>query len=272
MEESFLHFMVTCVILYLLGYVDLLLKRVATKIFHELWRKDMFSMFYKPLGSISDFQSIEQLLHYSRQVEIPATVLPRKRYCKLPNGDILFTANPRFTYLTLPWLGIEDFLQENGFTEIHKRQLPKVDYSAISKNFEELMLKQMMLQYWAAAFQKCGEKAKSKNIASVSIQQEVGFHDITFQDCTLKVETPKSFGLSSEVTCKGMVTAYPQCEGLCNVGTFIYFNTFLMICDEYGRTFLLQQVSDQKPLIPIVTQLVEANYTINPTPEKYVTF
>lgn len=261
--------MVTYVILYLLGYVDLSLERVQQNLPRIVEKGFGFPMFYDPLCPMKPFCSIEQLNTYSKHVDIPGKGLSKGRYYKMENGYILYTCNPKFTYLSLPWLGLEDFLKANGYRE--SKKLPSS--IQISKEWFtgfNLLRNQMMLQYWAAAFEKCSKAAAERQIRSVEIQEDIVFHDITFHDYSFEEKTTLSFTVSSQITCKGMIQAYPICNGMKNVGTFIYCDTFLVVCDEYGRTFLFQQVSEEKSLIPIVNQLIEAGYTINPTPDEYV--
>ena len=228
-------------------------------------------MFYEPLRLMKPFDSVKQLLNYSKRVEIPGKGLPNKRYYKMENGNILYTYNPKFTYLTLPWLGLENFLKAYGFKKSKKLELPNpipVDwYSDFA-----LLYEQMKLQYWAAAFDKCKQSAEASNLQPVEIHEEVVFHDLTFHDYTFHEMTTRSFVKPSNITCKGMVHAFPTCNGVKNVGTFIYCETFLVVCDEYGRTFLLQQTSEENSLIPVMNRLIEAGYTINPTPNEYVNF
>lgn len=111
---------------------------------------------------------------------------------------------------------------------------------------------------WAETFEIAFKKATEKGVKALGdFEQKIQIKEIErFQDA----ETKNTYLAMTRLFLPG--------EFRENVGTYIVVDDrTLIICDEYGRTFL---VKTKRVINEMVNQLIEAGYTRTVHPEKYV--
>ncbi len=233
-------------------------------------------MFYGPIRLIPKINSLEELIKYSIQLSPPQTTpLTPKQYIHV--GDYyFFNLEDGMQFITVSWVGINDsFFSAYGFQSNQSNELTDFCLNFIKKlSLETSMLKeQAELQFWSYAFDHCyrANQLRQTKLDTVEIPETLEVHDVTFEPYTFQKtlhHSPLKEKLS--VTCYGMVSCYPEIKGLDNCGTFIFGKTFLLVCDEYGRTFLILQTENMISLSPIVDRLLKANYQLNHKPDNYI--
>ena len=235
-------------------------------------------MFDDPIRLIPRINSFSKLVQYSIHVFPPQTTpLHPMQYIHVTNDYYLFCLEDGSQYITVPWLGVNDtFFKAYGYEEVKSCQVTEAGQKFLDKfSVQTSMLwEQAMLQRWTCAFEKCYNTTQLRDpkIGSVEIHEPVKIHDVTFNPYVFQKKTLHFNGMKSQsVTCYGMVSCYPNLMGMDNCGTFIFGKTFLLVCDEYGRTFLILQTEDMISLSPIVDRLLQANYTLTKNPDHYVT-
>ena len=233
-------------------------------------------MFYSPIRLIPKINSFEELIKYSFQLFPPQiTPLNPKQYVHV--GDYyFFSLEDGMQFITVSWVGVDDtFFSTYGFKAKQSSELTDSCQNLIKKlSLETSMLKeQAELQFWSYAFEHCykANQLRQAKLDTVEITEAVEVHDVTFEPYTFqKILHRPPLKEKLSITCYGMVSCYPEIRGLDNCGTFIFGKTFLLVCDEYGRTFLILQTENMISLSPIVDRLLKANYQLNHKPDNYI--
>lgn len=136
----------------------------------------------------------------------------------------------------------------------------KIPYELYSEPYRYTLLKDIAEQeIWAFTYEKAYEASQEKTIQPVSLEQ-VNFTITAIESSRNDDNKRLSF--------QPMVEPLLDGDSADNVATYIIIdNKTLLLCDEYGRTFLLRT---KRVINPIVNKLMKANYTRNPNPEKFV--
>ena len=195
--------------------------------------------------------SIEEVMNFSFRTDSRATPLTK---CQ-NNGQIAFADQYGTVYVTPYRKEIHSILQEAGYKESSifvpfSNGEPRPDaYQWLAKIAEE--------ENWAYTHEEAFKVASEKGIQPVKVSGKYQIKEVSFYDDT---DTHTYY---SALTMKFLMNNSEE-----NIGTYILVDEkTLVICDEYGRTFLLKAKTVVNDL---VNSLIDAGYTRTVHPEYYI--
>lgn len=209
-------------------------------------------MFTNPI-MYTRLKSLEELLKFSYM----ANGCSKHRLVKnFNNGQIAFADQYGCVYVTPYRPEIDTILSEAGFSENYGLFVPFSNgeqrpeaYKWLAKIAEE--------ECWAYTHEKAYQEATEKGIKPVTLRGKYQIKEISSY---LDTDTHTIY---CALTMQLLMNSSKE-----NIGTYILVDEkTLVICDEYGRTFLLKA----KTIVnDIVNMLIEAGYTRTPHPEYYI--
>lgn len=221
---------------------------------HELWAERGRHMFTTPIRHTS-LKSMEELFKFSYPTEHKA----KKPYVFWQNnGQIAFSDKLGMIWVTPYRTEIHSILNEEGYSESaifvpfsNGEEYPEA-YAWLKDIAEQ--------EKRAMTHEEAFEKATERGIKSVSIKAKVQVKEIIgwYED------------EESNARYEPMTMMYLMNNTRENIATYIVVDEkTLLICDEYGRTFL---VKVKTVINDIVNALIEAGYTRTAHPERYIHF
>lgn len=212
--------------------------------------REMF-MFNEPIKHVR-LRDINDLYKFSYLTDRRATPMTKWD----ANGHIAYCDSHGAVLVTPYRSEINGILKSMGYRDKYMR----VPFSNGEKRPEayKWLCKIATEENWAETFEIAFKKAVEKGVKTLcDFEQKIQIKEIErFQDA----ETNNTY--------LAMTRMFLPRESRENVGTYIVVNDrTLVICDEYGRTFL---VKTKRVINEMVNQLIEAGYTRTVHPEKYV--
>lgn len=207
-------------------------------------------MFTQPIKH-TRLASLEEVLNFSYRTDSSATPLTKWQN----NGQIAFANQYGIVYVTPYRPEIHSILQEAGY----KEESLYVPFSNGEKRPEEYkwLAKIAEEENWAETHEEAFEVASKKGIRRVMVSEKYQIKEISHYDDT---DTHTAY---LPLTMKFLMN-----ESKDNIGTYILVDEkTIVICDEYGRTFLLKAKTVVNDL---VNALIDAGYTRTVHPERYV--
>ena len=206
-------------------------------------------MFTQPI-KYTRLKSMQEVLNFSYRTNSSATPLTK---CQ-NNGQIAFTDHHGFVYVTPYRPEIHDILQESGykdgslFVPFSNGEKRPLEYQWLAKIAEE--------ECWAKTHEEAYNVASNKGIQPVKANGKYQIKEIlTFYDTDTDSYLP--------LTMKFLLN-----ESEDNIGTYILVDEkTIVICDEYGRTFL---VKAKTAVNDLVNTLIDSGYTRTVHPARYV--
>lgn len=212
-------------------------------------------MFTQPIKRTL-LNSVEEIKSYSYRMNGFSS---KKMVRWQSNGQIAFADENGVLYVTPYRAEINDMLEKAGYEESSL----SVPFSngkdvPISYQWLEIIANQ---ENWATTYLIAYGISSTKDIKPVdlsSIEEKIHISEIfRYED------------KDTQMIYHNMVNLWLNGEED-NLGTYIIINKkTLIICDEYGRTFLLKVKS---VINDIVNLLIDAGYRHNPNPARYVSF
>ena len=174
------------------------------------------------------------------------------------NGQVAYADENGWVYVTPSRPEIIGILIAAGYKESHNLWVPfsngedrPAAYVFLAKIADE--------ESWAYTHQKAKKVADEKGIKPVTLEQKFQIKEISYH-------TDPDSGIRYEA----LTMIYLLNETSANVGTYIIVDEkTLVVCDEYGRTFLLKAKS---VINDAVNALIAAGYKRTVHPERYVHF
>ena len=181
---------------------------------------------------------------------------PKKKY--KTDGYIIFTDQIGNVFFTPVRPEIDDILKENGY----QNSRTPISFSPENANpFSLLWIEKIAKEEnWAYTYECAFNFACSKGIKPVTINNDdFEIVEIIFNNKYDDINTH---------TCYYGLTKKFLKDSKHNIGTYIFVDEkTIVICDEYGRTFLLKS----KTIInDLVNTLIDAGYTRTIHPERYL--
>lgn len=208
-------------------------------------------MFNKPIKH-TRLNTLEEVIKVSFQTGERTT--PKVK-CQ-NNGQIAFTNDYGIVYVTPYRTEIHSILEEAGYKEgsifvpfSNGEERPD-SYKWLAKIAEE--------ENWAHTYEKAFEVAMEKGITPfVKLSGKYQIKEISYYNDT-----------DTHTVYSALTTMYLMNNSKENVGTYILVDEkTIVICDEYGRTFLLKA---KTVVNDIVNSLIDAGYTRTYHPEWYI--
>lgn len=210
-------------------------------------------MFNKPIRHVR-IADLEELMQFSYQV---IEHCEGKFYCQ-NNGQIAFSDGSGNVMVTPYRSEIEDILKSAGYkygclyVPFSNEETKPEAYIWLAKIANE--------ENWAETYEKAAEIAKSEGIKEAQLNL-----------AQIKQVKQISEGYNDTATntyYTAMVKKYLLHDTGKNIGTYIVVDDkTLMVCDEYGRTFLIKV---KTVVNDTVNSLIEAGYKRTTHPEWYV--
>lgn len=215
-----------------------------------MWKIGGNLMFYEPIRYVP-FASLEELKENSIQMFVSCLGSP-KQYTHYQDSIVYIDGRSQ-TFVTPLRRETPKILEDNGYKEgeyfirsADKEYIDKLRFAVDGEEYKwlEYMAKE---QSWNFAYQEAHKTALRKNIQEI----EPDMYPIAELEC---IEDEKTIG---NTTFNRMMTN--KILGYANVGSFIReSNNRVLLCDEYGRTFL---VTFKYSANEFINQLIDANYT-----------
>lgn len=208
-------------------------------------------MFTNPIRH-TRLNSMEEVMNFSFCTHSRAKPLTR---CQ-KNGQIAFANQYGIVYVTPYRPEIHGILKESGYTEesisvpfSNGENRPDA-YQWLEKIAEE--------ENWALTYEKAFKISALKGIQPVEkVSGKYHIHEISYYDDT------EAHTIYSALIMKFLMNLSEY-----NIGTYIIVDEkTLVVCDEYGRTFLLKA---KTVINDLVNTLIDAGYTRTVHPELYV--
>lgn len=207
-------------------------------------------MFNKPI-KYSPLTSKEELLKFSYRTD---------RYCENKNvfyqhkGQIAFTDEFGAIYLTPYRSEIPSILETSGLRE-YAINVPIFNGE---KPLAYFWLEKIAVEEnWAKTHEEAFAIANQKGIKPVRISQKIQVKEIDY-----------FIDQEHELSYSALTSMWLFNNSIENIGTYIIVNDkTLIVCDEYGRTFL---VKSKSVINDIVNSLIEAGYKRTAHPEYYI--
>lgn len=176
------------------------------------------------------------------------------------NGQIAFVDYQGHKYVTPFREEIPSILTRSGF-EIGSIYVPFSNGGTIPESYEWLK-KIALTENWAATHEMAYCIATERGITPV----DLSFIDEKIHICEFyRYEDKENCFIYHHMTDLWLFNGEKN-----SIGTYIIIdNKTLIVCDEYGRTFLIKVKS---VINDIVNALIDAGYRHNATPERYVSF
>ena len=207
-------------------------------------------MFNTPIKHIR-LTSLEEVINFSFLTDRRANPLTK---CQ-NNGQIAFADKYGRVYVTPYRTEIHAILEESGYTDgsifvPFSNGEPRPDsYQWLAKIAEE--------ENWAGTYEEAFQVASDKGIQPVKVSGKYQIREISYYDDT------NSHTIYSALTIMFLMNKSKE-----NIGTYILVDKkTIVICDEYGRTFLLKS---KTVVNDIVNALLDAGYTRTIHPEWYI--
>lgn len=220
-------------------------------------------MFYAPFRELPSPNTIEELYEYAYSIKSPIDWIPQKNsFYQIRNQVYLISNSVQKLYLVPEWPQLSKILQKSYLQLQPTPDVPKEKLFAQqhASQWKTLVEYSNMVQ-WSHVFPKCKAIADQKGILPCDIPMDLfDVTDVTFHPHELKAHYPDVYSRSS-ITFYGMINPSFWQRDSHFVGTFIFIQNFLLVCDEYGRTFLLQAKNPQSPLDEAVNRLLDTGYT-----------
>lgn len=195
--------------------------------------------------------SMEEVLNFSYRTNSHATPLTK---CQ-NNGQIAFADQYGIVYVTPYRNEIHSILETNGYKEgsifvPFSNGEPRPDsYQWLYKIAEE--------ESWAYTYEYAFKVASQKGIQPVKVSGKYHIREISYYD-----DTDTHTGYSP------LTMMYLLNESKRNIGTYIIVDDkTIVVCDEYGRTFLIKA---KTVINDLVNALIDAGYSRTPHPEYYI--
>ena len=176
------------------------------------------------------------------------------------NGQIAFVDYRGLVYVTPYRKEIREILKRSGYEE-GSIPVPFSNCENVPESYE--WLKKIALQEnWSATYEEAYLIATERGITPVNLSSL----NEKFHVCEFARYEDKENGLIFH----SMANLWLPNNDAENIGTYIIIDKrTLIVCDEYGRTFLIKVKS---VINDIVNVLIGAGYRHNATPERYVSF
>ncbi len=175
------------------------------------------------------------------------------------NGQIAFVDYQGHIYVTPYREEIPKILTRSGF-EIGSIYVPFSNRGDIPVSYEWLK-KIALTENWAATHERAYEIASERGIKTVDLSFIEKIHICEF----FRYEDKENGMIYHSMANLWLFNGEEN-----NIGTYIIIdNKTVIVCDEYGRTFLIKVKS---VINYIVNTLIDAGYRHNATPERYVSF
>ena len=208
-------------------------------------------MFTQPIKH-TRLTSLEEVLNFSYRTDFHAAPLIKWQN----NGQIAFTDQYGNVYVTPYRTEIHSILQNSGYQDgflyvpFSNGGKRPYEYQWLAKIAEE--------ECWAATHEEAFSVASEKSIQPVNVNGKYQIREIShYYDDT---DTHTAY---LPLTMKFLMN-----ESKDNIGTYILVDEkTVVICDEYGRTFLLKAKTVVNDLI---NALIDAKYTRTIHPERYI--
>ena len=207
-------------------------------------------MFNTPIRH-TRLNSVEEVKDFSYRTTFRAT--PMRKWQN--NGQIAFTDKYGKVYVTPYREEIHDILEKAGYREegiyvpFSNSESRPDEYLWLEKIAEE--------ENWAATYEKAFKVAAEKGVQPLNVIGKYQIKQVSYYDDT-----------DAHIYYSGLVSKYLMNETQENVGTYIIVDEkTLVICDEYGRTFLIKA---RTVVNELVNALLDAGYTRTIHPERYV--
>ena len=171
------------------------------------------------------------------------------------NGQIAYSDEYGNVFVTPYRSEIHGILKDAGYTEsalyvpFSNGEERPVTYQWLEKIAYE--------ENWAETHEEAFKIASEKGIKPVVVEEKYQVREISFYNDT-----------ENHATYAALTTKYLLNQSKENIGTYIVVDQkTLVICDEYGRTFLVKA----KTIInDLVNALIDAGYTRTAHPERYI--
>ena len=212
-------------------------------------------MFNNPI-MYTRLKNLDELLNFSLRTDSRSE---RAKTYTTNNGQVAFTSKYGYVYVTPYRPEILSILEKEGYSESFSLFVP---YSNGEKRPDEYvwLAKIAELECWAYTHEKAWEVALEKGIDHVHTDNSL--YQIK--------EISYFYDESAKTTYSSMCMKYLHNNSRENIGTYIIVNDkTILICDEYGRTFL---VKSKKVINDLVNDLIVAGYRHNSNPYYYVHF
>lgn len=224
-------------------------------------------MFFEPVR-YTKLRNAFEVMKYSKLVFTQSNTSIKKVYC-IYRDQIIFVDENGYGYMTPYREEIMDVLEkEDGYkSSSFILNMPESSRKEIDRQMQQEDYKWLMQmansEEWNLTFEKAHTAAQNNNVKEVEIDESLirFFQDVTTEEYILGAG-------KGSIAFKGMVEKHLNNGSELNVASFIRFNsTTLLICDNYGRTFLVRFT---KSTNHVVNQLLEAGYTYTTYPWLYV--
>lgn len=207
-------------------------------------------MFTQPI-KYTRLTSMEEVMNFSFRTDSRATPLTR---CQ-NNGQIAFADQYGNVYVTPYRTEIHHILAEAGYKEgsifvpfSNGEKRPDA-YQWLAKIAEE--------ENWAKTYEEAFQVASGKGIQPVKVSGKYQIKEISYYDDT-----------DTHTIYQALTMKFLMNQSRDNIGTYILVDEkTIVICDEYGRTFLLKAKTVVNDL---VNSLIDAGYSRTVHPEWYI--
>ncbi|MBQ6992735.1 MAG: hypothetical protein IJN50_07560 [Clostridia bacterium] len=208
-------------------------------------------MFTTPIKR-SPLTNFEELIKFSYQTEFRNDI---SRCYWQNNGQIAFSDDYGIVYVTPYRSEIRLMLEDAGYQE-YALYVPFSNGEVVPESYAWLR-KIAEAENWAATHEKAYAVSQEKGIKPVKIAGKYQLKEVSYYDdkenCTLY---------------SALTMMWLHNESKDNIGTYIVIDDkTLVICDEYGRTWLLKV---KTVINDIVNSLMDAGYKRTANPERYV--
>jgi len=221
---------------------------------HELWAERGTTMFTNPIKHtrIKDFKELLKFSYCTKKKAEKPFIYWQEE------GQIAFSTHLGEIWVTPYREEIPSILKEAYFAE-EKMQVPSFEYGEIPEEYGWL-LQIAEEENFAATHEKAFKRATEKGIKEVELKQKVHVKEVVGW-----YEDEESNARYDSMTMMHLAKGTEK-----NIATYIVVDEkVLLICDEYGRTFL---VKVKTVINDIVNSLIDAGYTRTAHPEKYIHF
>lgn len=207
-------------------------------------------MFTTPIRH-TRLNNMEELLKFSYRTDGKTKPLTKWQN----NGQIAFADAFGCVYVTPYRTEVHEILEKNGYTD-------KCFFVPFSNSGERPEAYKWLVQIaeeenWAETYEEALKVATEKGIKPVKLSQKFQLKEISYYD---DKETNTIYS--------ALTTQYLMNNSRENVGTYIIVDEkTIVICDEYGRTFLVRVKTVVNDL---VNALIGAGYTRTAHPEYYI--
>ena len=209
-------------------------------------------MFTTPIRH-TRLNTMEEVMNFSFRTEFRSTAMTKWQN----NGQIAFADENGNVYVTPFRPEIDSILEQAGyrmgsmFVPFSNSEPRPDEYQWLVKIAEE--------ENWAATYEEAFKVAYEKGVKPV---KEIGNYQIKIKEVIFYEDT-ETHTKYSALTMKYLLNDTQK-----NVGTYIRVDEkTIVICDEYGRTFLVKAKTVANDL---VNDLIGAGYTRTVHPERYV--